>query len=78
MPRATAIWQPNPVGKVSLFLPKDVRLTKKQEELRIQGLRILARMMVRAYLKDLADANRGVSQNGVSAESQREAEQDVG
>ena len=60
------------------FLPKDVRLTKKQEELRIKGLRILARMMVRAYLKDLADANRGVSQNGVSAESQREAEQDVG
>ena len=60
------------------FLPKDVRLTKKQEELRIRGLRILARMMVRAYLKDLADADRGVSQNGVSAESQREAERDVG
>ena len=60
------------------LLPKDVRLTKKQEELRIKGLRILARMMVRAYLKDLADADRRVSQNGVSAESQREAEQDVG
>ena len=59
-------------------MSKDVRLTKKQEELRIKGLRILARMMVRAYLKDLADADRGVSQNGVPAESQREAEQDVG
>ena len=60
------------------LLPKDVRLTKKQEELRIWGLRILARMIVRAYLKDLAGASQGVSQNGASAESQQEAEQDVG
>ena len=33
-------------------LPHDTRLSTEQEELRLQGLRILARMIARAYLKD--------------------------
>ena len=32
------------------------RLTKEQDEARLQGLRILARMIVRAHLKALAQA----------------------
>ena len=62
-------------------MPKDTRLTKKQEETRIKGLRILARMMVRAYLKDLANArgpNGAASPNGLSGESSGEAERDAG
>ena len=31
-------------------------LTEEQDELRLRGLRILARMIVRAYLRDLVSA----------------------
>lgn len=37
-------------------LPEGVVLTEEQEETRLGGLRILARMIVRAYLRDLARA----------------------
>ena len=34
-------------------LSRDPRLTKEQNEMRLQGLRILARMIVRAHLASL-------------------------
>ena len=33
------------------------RLTKEQEAVRLQGLRLLARMIVRAHLRSLIDAD---------------------
>lgn len=36
------------------------RLSNAQEEVRLRGLRLLARMIVRAYLKDRATANGSV------------------
>ena len=46
-------------------LSRDPRLTKEQDALRLRGLRILARMIVRAHLASLieqdADRNGSVS-----------------
>ena len=36
-------------------LSRDPRLTKEQNEMRLQGLRILARMIVRAHLASLSE-----------------------
>ena len=55
------------------YVKRKVRLTEEQEETRLRGLRILARMIVRAHLASLGeeacgeetDARRGVeSRNG--------------
>ena len=39
------------------------RLTRRQNEIRLQGLRILARIIVRAYLKGQSDAKAGRNGN---------------
>lgn len=36
-------------------MSESVALTEEQEELRLRGLRILARMIVRAYISNLAE-----------------------
>ena len=36
-------------------LSRDPRLTKEQEAIRLRGLRILARMIVRAHLRSLVE-----------------------
>lgn len=46
-----------------------LRLTPAQDELRRQGLRLLARMIVRAYLKDRAAAN-GLVREAVSPDAE--------
>ena len=38
---------------------RDPRLTKEQEAMRLQGLRLLARMIVRAHLKSLIAGDAG-------------------
>ena len=40
---------------------RDPRLTKEQEAMRLQGLRLLARMIVRAHLKSLIAGDAGRS-----------------
>ena len=44
-------------------MSKRLGLTKKQDETRLRGLRILARMIVRAHLASLREAEAG--QNGL-------------
>ena len=55
------------VGNVS----REQRLTKEQEAIRLRGLRILARMIVRAHLashsKDDAEKNGSGSVDGVES-----------
>ena len=41
------------------------RLTKKQNEIRLRGLRILARIIVRAHLASLREADAGRNGSGV-------------
>ena len=41
------------------------RLTKKQNEIRLRGLRILARMIVRAHMASLREADAGRNGSGV-------------
>ena len=41
-----------------LTLPEDVSLAEEHEELRLRGLRILASMIVRAYLRDMGEVDR--------------------
>lgn len=36
-------------------MPRGIRLTEEQEELRLAGLRVLARLIVRAYLTSQLD-----------------------
>ena len=47
-------------------LSRDPRLTKEQNAIRLRGLRILARMIVRAHLRSLIDqdAERNGSKRG--------------
>ena len=40
-------------------LSRDPRLTKEQEAIRLRGLRILARMIVRAHLRSLIEQDAG-------------------
>ena len=40
-------------------LSRDPRLTKEQEAIRLRGLRILARMIVRAHLRSLIENDDG-------------------
>ena len=51
-------------------LSRDPRLTKEQDAIRLRGLRILARMIVRAHLRSLIDQDAGkdisVSGGGIS------------
>ena len=42
-------------------LGRDPRLTKEQEAMRLRGLRILARMIVRAHLRSLIKQDAGDS-----------------
>ena len=37
----------------------DVRLTREQEAIRLKGLRVLARIIVRAHLRSLVDKKAG-------------------
>ena len=41
-------------------LSRDPRLTKEQEAIRLRGLRILARMIVRAHLRSLIEQDAGM------------------
>ena len=48
-------------------LSRDPRLTKEQEAIRLRGLRILARMIVRAHLRSLVEqdaADSGTKADG--------------
>ena len=47
-------------GQVS----KRLRLTREQDELRLRGLRILARMIVRRHLASLREADAGLNGSG--------------
>ena len=51
---------------------RDPRLTREQEAMRLQGLRLLARMIVRAHLKSLiandTGRNGSVADGGVAKE----------
>ena len=47
-------------------LSKELRLTRAQEEIRLRGLRILARMIVRAHLASLRESANGRSRAGES------------
>ena len=60
-------------------MPEDVSLTEDQEELQQRGLRILARMIVRAFLRDKAevDGGDGASLPLPEDESRMEEERDV-
>ena len=62
-------------------LPHDTQLSTEQEDLRLRGLRILARMIVRAYLKDRLAAGvpaDGRSSIGSNHESSEEVVRDDG
>ena len=52
-------------------LGRDPRLTKEQEAIRLRGLRILARMIVRAHLRSL------VEQDAVKTEPGRTPKPDM-
>ena len=43
---------------------RDPRLTREQEAMRLQGLRLLARMIVRAHLKSLIAGDAGRNGSG--------------
>ena len=45
-------------------MSKKQRLTREQEEIRLRGLRILARMIVRAHLDGAADEGQRSSNGG--------------
>lgn len=56
------------------------RLSNAQEEIRLRGLRLLARMIARAHLKDLAAGNGAASratQRDLKQESPLEADRRV-
>ena len=46
---------------------RDPRLTGEQEAIRLQGLRILARMIVRAHLKSLVGGDAGRNGSGLAS-----------
>ena len=46
---------------------RDSRLTKEQEAIRLRGLRILARMIVRAHLAGLIENDAAMDGSGPSA-----------
>ena len=48
---------------------RDPRLTREQEAMRLQGLRLLARMIVRAHLKSLIAGDAGRNGSVPSAPS---------
>ena len=45
-------------------MPKDSRLTEEQEVIRKRGLRILARMIVRAHMEDGLNSSAGEGEEG--------------
>ena len=60
-------------------MPEEESLTADQEEFRQRGLRILARVIVRAYIRDMAevDGGDGASSPLPECESRPEEERDV-
>ena len=45
-------------------MPKKSRLTEEQEAIRIRGLRILARMIVRAHMEGRLNSSAGEGEEG--------------